>query len=286
MWEKAHEKLIGLLKKKWKSTGNITLTEHIASFRGIIAKIVRACKHTDHTSPTEREQVLLIINSIDTTESLLQAHISSINGDPTGRGSSFESTATHLMLADPVERNQSKQSRKISISSTLAGRGSGTGVDLRWYPNWEYKKLDDKEKKELGDWRKTPAGEAAMKKSREEAAKKRKPKSGSPGGDGANDNSAKRQKKFDKAVQKQAKQIVASAMEADEQDYAEFTARIDAAIKKRSETSVSVAEVRAAEVPKEDSTEPEAKESQRAVKLASIMRRVGDKRKKNVTVEG
>ena len=125
-----------------------------------------------------------------------------------------------------------------------------------------------------------------MKKSREEAAKKRKPKSGSPGGDGANDNSAKRQKKFDKAVQKQAKQIVASAMEADDQDDAEFTARIDAAIKKRSGTSVAGAEVKAAEVPKEDSTEPEAKESQRAVKLASIMRRVGDKRKKNVTVEG
>ena len=75
-------------------------------------------------------------------------------------------------------------------------------------------------------------------------------------------------------------------MEADEQDDAEFTARIDAAIKKRSGTSVSVAEVKAAEVPKEDSTEQEAKESQRAVKLASIMRRVDDKRKKNVTVEG
>ena len=26
MWEKAHERLIGLLKKKWKYTGNITLT--------------------------------------------------------------------------------------------------------------------------------------------------------------------------------------------------------------------------------------------------------------------
>ena len=88
--------------------------------------------------------MLLIINSIDTTESLLQAHISSINGDPTGRGSSFESTATHLMLADPVRRNQSKQSnRKITVSSTLAEKGTGTGVDLRWYPNWEYKKLDD-----------------------------------------------------------------------------------------------------------------------------------------------
>ena len=74
-------------------------------------------------------------------------------------------------------------------------------------------------------------------------------------------------------------------MVADEQDDAEFTARIDAAIKKRSGTSVSVAEVKAAEVPKKDSTESEVKDSQRAVKLASIMRRVGDKRKKNVNVE-
>ena len=98
----------------------------------------------------------------------------------------------------------------------MAGRGTGTGVDLRWYPNWEYKKIDDKEKKELGDWRKTPAGEAAMKKSQKDAAEKRKPKSGGPGNDDGNDNTAKRQKKFNKAVQKQAKKIVASTMEADE----------------------------------------------------------------------
>ena len=83
-WEKSHERLVGLLKKKWKSTGIITLTEHIASFQGVVAKIVCACKHTDHTLPTKREQVLLIFNLINTTDSLLQAHVSSINGDPIG----------------------------------------------------------------------------------------------------------------------------------------------------------------------------------------------------------
>ena len=93
---------------------------------------------------------------------------------------------------------------------------------------------------------------------------------------------------FDKVVQKQAKQIVASAREANEQDDAEFTARIDAAIKKRSGTLVSAAEVKTAEVPKEkDSTEQDAKDSQKAAKLSSIMKRISlDKRKKNVTVEG
>ena len=98
---------------------------------------------------------------------------------------------------------------------------------------------------------------------------------------------AKRQKKFDKAVQKQAKQIVASAMEADDQDDAEFTARIDAAIKKRSGTSVAGAEVKTAEVPKKDLTEQEAKDSQKATKLSSIIKRIySQKKTKNVTMEG
>ena len=80
--------------------------------------------------------MLLIINSINTTDSLLQAHVSIINGDPSGRDSTFEDTATHLMLTDPVEKNQSKQSnRKIIVSSRLAGRGTGTGVNLRWHQN-------------------------------------------------------------------------------------------------------------------------------------------------------
>ena len=63
-------------------------------------------------------------------------------------------------------------------------------------------------------------------------------------------------------------------MKADEQDDAEFTARIDAAIKKHSGTLVSVAEVKTAEVPKEDSTEQDAKDSQKATKLSSIMKRI------------
>ena len=55
----------------------------------------------------------------------------------------------------------------------MAGIGTGTGVDLRWYSNLEYIKLDSKKKKELDDWRKTPAGELATKKLREDAAKEK-----------------------------------------------------------------------------------------------------------------
>ena len=75
-------------------------------------------------------------------------------------------------------------------------------------------------------------------------------------------------------------------MEADEQDDAKFTARIDAAIKKRSGTSVAGAEVKAAEVTEKDSTEQDAKDSQKAAKLSSIMKRISsNKNTKKVTVE-
>ena len=273
-WEKAHEQLIVMLKKKWKSTGNIILTEHIAVFRCVNAKIVRACKHTGHTPRTEREKVLLILNSINTTDSLLQAHVSNINGDPSGRGSNFEDTTTHLMLVDPVEKNQSKQSnRKISVSSSLAGRGSGTGVDLRWYPNWEYKKLDEKEKKELGDWRKTPAGESAMKKSREDALKRKKhPTSGKGKGD-SGDSEKKRHKKFEKAVNKKAKaiakDIVASAVEAQNDSDGEdekFQAKFKVALAKSRKSEISAASAKQ----KENSIEQEEGNYQNNAKLSSV----------------
>ena len=106
-----------------------------------------------------------------------------------------------------------------------------------------------------------------MKKSREDAAKKRKPKSGGPGNDNGNDNTAKRQKKFNKAVQKQAKKIVASVIEADGQDDDEFTARIDAAIKKRSGTPL----VSAAEV---SETSEATKKKDLAEKMPRLVRRL------------
>ena len=186
-------------KKTWKSTGNITLTEHIASFRVTMSKITKACKHTTtNTPPTSREQVLTLLALIETTESFLQAHIAQINGDPNGKGSDFEETATHLMLADPVEKqHKSKQTKKVTISSSLAGRGS-TGVDLRWYPNAEFK-LSDDQRSELMEWRKTPEGESAMKRSLEEARTKRKrtPNSGGRGG-GNNNTPSKKQKRIQK----------------------------------------------------------------------------------------
>ena len=72
------------------------------------------------------------------------------------------------MLADPVEKTQAKQKTKaLSISAnSLAGRGESTGVDLWWYPNNEFKKLSNKQKKKRMTRRKTPDGLEATKKGR------------------------------------------------------------------------------------------------------------------------
>ena len=91
-------------------------------------------------------------------------------------GSNFEKTAEQLIKADPVEKSLAK-SKKATISSTLWGRGTDTWVEFQWYNVKEYNKLSDAQKKELGDWRKSAAGQAAIKASTE-ACKKRKKISG------------------------------------------------------------------------------------------------------------
>ena len=76
--------------------------------------------------------MLQILALIEATDPLLQAHVFTINGDPDVRGSNFEEPTTHLMLADPVEKEHTKQSscKSPPVFSTLAGRGDSTGVDL------------------------------------------------------------------------------------------------------------------------------------------------------------
>ena len=107
-----------------------------------------------------------------------------------------------------------------------------------------------------------------MKKSREDATKKRKkpPTSVKGNGDG-NDSEKKRHKKFEKAVAKKAKDIVASAMEAENADDEAFQAKIEAALEKSSKKS----EISAASAKKnEDSIETEEANYQKKAKLSSV----------------
>ena len=105
-WENTHDSTMIQLKTMWNSSnGTKTLSNHIAAFCVNIVDIKRYCKRTGRSTPTVREQVLWLVGSIITTNPLLKAHIAGINGDPIGLRNNFEAAATHLMLADLVEKH-------------------------------------------------------------------------------------------------------------------------------------------------------------------------------------
>ena len=128
-----------------------------------LVDVKRCCKPTGRSPPTVREQILWMVGSIITANFLLTAYIAQINCDPLGLGMNFEGAATHLILADPIEKSKvkHKQSSNPSISSALAGR-SETGVDLRWYNRGEFKLLDQHQKVELFAWRTSAEGKVVI----------------------------------------------------------------------------------------------------------------------------
>ena len=75
------------------------------------------------------------MDSIENDDPLLTAHIAKVNSDITGLGSDFEGTVTLLVAVDPVARKHEKSADKKKkgplISSTIAGRGEKTGVNLQ-----------------------------------------------------------------------------------------------------------------------------------------------------------
>ena len=102
-WEKAHESQTVCLTIPWSSSKYVmSLTDQILKCSSVVMDISRYCKHTGRTSPTERELVILLIESITFNDQPLTAHIVMVTSDPTGLGMRFEDTATFLMLADPT----------------------------------------------------------------------------------------------------------------------------------------------------------------------------------------
>ena len=290
---KAHTARVASLDTKWNSAGATrSLTAHCASLRNKLVDIRRCCVHINRAPPTDREMVLKLMSTITTTNPLLTAHISQVNADTIGLGSNFEATAAHLMLADPIETKLATSGRKRVSISSLSGRG-GTGVDLRWYTMDEFKKLTSEQKSELGRWRRSEAGQAAIAeslakfKAEKATGKKRKSseisgggtsrgkeKSGGDGEGGNSEGKVYTKKKFQREVKKAAVKIAAAAVEAEKAEIAAADASLEEAIKRRNEkngASISATSV-AASVPvdEEAAAEQEHAKEQTALKLSSV----------------
>ena len=298
-WERAHDQVSKDVKTKCSSANGVkTLTLHIAAYRQRLVDLKKCCKHTKRSPPTVREQVLWLIGSIDTIDLLLIAHIAQINGDPLGMEMNFEAAATHLMLADPVERHAVKSKRKRNGNpsiSALAGREE-SGVDFRWHNRNEFKALTSDQKDELSAWRNTPPGQKSMKEAKEKfkaqvAAKKAKKEevggNASSKDDKATEKKAnkKLQKKFQVSVVKAAKKMVAESMEAEKAEVAAADQSLDAAIKRRAGgpaviSAASVEEDVGALENAEKIKEKQFEAQQTIIKLSSVKARLNKMSKK------
>ena len=241
-----------------------------------------------------------MVNSITTTDPLLIAHIAQINGDPSGMGVNFEKAATHLMLADPVERTAVKSKRRRDTRnpsiSALAGRGE-LGVDFRWHNRNEFKALNSDQKDELSAWRNTAPGKKSMEEAKakfkaKRDAKKQKQEGGGGNAGGGDDkakgtqdadilSNKKLQKKFQAAVVKASKKMVAASMEAEKAEVAAVDLSLEAVIKRRSDKTPVIS---ATSVVEDDEAAAEKKftQQQTKIKLSAVKSRLTKMVKKDV----
>ena len=91
---------------KWKSTGTVTLTDHYAYHRELHTNMTRATEKIGVSVAYKHQQVITLLDSIDSTHSDISTHILTIKSDTNGLGSYFESAASHLFKADPVEKSK------------------------------------------------------------------------------------------------------------------------------------------------------------------------------------
>ena len=86
----------------------------------------------------------------------------------------FEAAASALIEVDPYRRSNktghNPRTANVSAIDFSAGRGK-TGVDLRWHPRKDFKKLPNDQKDELREWMKTQEGKKLMKESRKAIGK-------------------------------------------------------------------------------------------------------------------
>ena len=187
-----------------------TLLKHAGIMRHAHAQLVLVNEQNSNISvtiPDDQARVRRLLNSIKCRDVHLVTRMEQVAADSGGKADNFDEAVSFLVEACPVyKRNlegsfeQKPSSKNISISSVqIAGRGERTGVDLRWYPHDEYKKLTPEQKDEHRAWMRTPDGQKQWTKMKEAGV------SSANGNQKSKTDRAKKrkQKKFDKAVIKE-----------------------------------------------------------------------------------
>ena len=219
-WIQEQRKADELLhNRKWKGTGNFTLEHFIAQHRNAYMTLTASREHNNYQLPLGRTRVQYLINAIETSDAQLLTAIEAVRGDEEadGKGENFEKAAAHLMPACPVARKRGKKRPVGDISDVQAGEtvktklGIGsTGVHLRYHTKAEYAKLNDEQRSELWQYRKSNPDEFDTKK---------RPRGGKEKGKSPSTRMTKKQvsKLLAKEVGKLKEAMTVQAPQADEQ---------------------------------------------------------------------
>ena len=215
-WEKIEkENSSWLLNASWNGK-KYALESFCSQHRAKFQQLEEASQHLNFQLPNEHTRVGYLLNNIQNSDPALQAALASIRQDKDGLRNKFEDAVAILIPVDPFVQNKAhKRTTSYEISSVVTnnGRGSKSGVELRWHKPNEYKALTHEQKDELREWQNSNDGKRAIADAKESYFKNKKRRK-------ANDNSnseGNSKKKYSARIASLEKQISEQAAELKEQ---------------------------------------------------------------------
>jgi hypothetical protein len=197
-----------MMRREWTGTTSLTLKDHTHKHRTCFVALGEAAEHVPHELPGERTRVKYLLDSIKCKDPEVLAAVSAVRQNDPGMRDNFEGASAFLIPTCPVAKKSTRKGLVADISSAegsgsilSSGKGSKTGVDLRWYPSEEFQALPEAQQKELKEWR------AKQRKERKGAAGK--------GGDAQKEGGNKKRKGKERRVQAKLRRTIASVMKAE-----------------------------------------------------------------------
>ena len=154
---------------KWNERA-YPLETHINNHRQEFDNLRELFEHRTVPVPDQLQRVEYLIDSHACGDNTLQETIGLVRSNTNEMRQNFEAAATDLIEVYPYQRSQRAPGPRganiptVELIDFKAGCGS-TGVDLRWYPNNDFRKLSDDQKDEVMIWFKTDERKRAKKTS-------------------------------------------------------------------------------------------------------------------------
>lgn len=178
-----------LTTRVWKGNTNFSLDKFIEQHRAAYISMEQCSLHVAFQLPNETTRVRYLMEAIQCPDAELQASLAAIRMDtagPTAKRNHFENAASFLLPSDPVMKKRKLNGERGTNATVSAVTGSGklkvgtgkTGVQFRYYPRKEYRKLNDDQRAELNAWREK--NDPDRKKRRAEEKKNQGEKDGRP----------------------------------------------------------------------------------------------------------